>query len=241
MLQKVNLWTLLVYDFTLDLSVIFFPSPARLTNSFAAVLGGRRGGVTKGGGGCMLRGFIWFNAICTVMLWLSGSSMSLLHDVIGDTDWLIWSIKMEYKLAEEPNLAICPNLAPLSATNQTPAFIPLIVSAMARCKCQMWPRPASLAPNTQPSMSSVCQNPLSADDASVFIILARDGGVIQTSFCSAFFGLTLWDASVGVRPGFSHPAWRANVAFITQIRAVKGSELRRRTHAEQIKHVSAGD
>lgn len=115
--------------------------------------------------------------------------MSLLHDVIGDTDWLIWSIKTQYKLAEEPNLAICPNTALLSATNQMPAFIPLIVSAMARCKCQMWPRPASLAPSTQPSTSSVCQNPLSANDASVFINLARDGGVIQTSFCCAFFGL----------------------------------------------------
>lgn len=119
--------------------------------------------------------------------------------------------------------AICRNTALLSVTNQMPAFIPLIVSAMARCKCQMWPCPASLAPNVQPSTSSVCQNPPSANDASVFIILARDGGVIQTSFCSAFFGLTLWNAPVSVRPDFSHPAWSANVAFITQIMAVKGS------------------
>lgn len=139
--------------------------------------------------------------------------MSLLHDVIGDTDWLIRSIKMQYKLAEEPNLAICPNTALLSVTNQMPAFIPLIVSAMARCKCQMWPRPASLAPNTQSSTSSVCQNPLSANDASVFIILVRDGGVIQTSLCSAFFGLTLWNAPVGVRPGLFSPRVERQCGF----------------------------
>lgn len=82
---------------------------------------------------------------------------------------------MEYRLAEEPNLAICPNPAPLSATNQMPTFIPLIVSAMARCKCQMWPRPASLAPNAQPSMSSVCQNPLSANDARIFFFNLSEG------------------------------------------------------------------
>lgn len=31
---------------------------------------------------------------------------------------------MQYKLVEEPNLAICPNTALLSVTNQMPAFIP---------------------------------------------------------------------------------------------------------------------
>lgn len=109
-----------------------------------------------------------------------------------------------------------------SVSHQMPAFIPLIVSVMVSCKPQTRPHPASLTSTAVPSIPSVYQNSLM-----VFLYpclrAKASPETLETSACSSFCSLTLWNTSVSVRPGFSHSAWRAYVVFITQIKAVKRS------------------